>query len=46
MAQDSPSGPYAVTTEGNVLFDRILKVRRRPPTAERARVPKDPDRTW
>ena len=27
---DVHSGDYAVTTEGNVLFDRILEVRRRP----------------
>lgn len=27
---DVHSGPYAVTTEGNVLFDRILEIRRRP----------------
>jgi hypothetical protein len=27
---DAHSGAYAVTTEGNVLFDRILEVRRRP----------------
>jgi len=27
---DEHSGPYAVTTEGNVLFDRILEIRRRP----------------
>jgi hypothetical protein len=27
---DVHSGPYAVTTEGNVLFERILEIRRRP----------------
>ena len=27
---DVHSGEYAVTTEGNVLFTRILEVRRRP----------------
>ena len=27
---DAHSGAYAVTAEGNVLFDRILEVRRRP----------------
>ena len=27
---DVRSGDYAVTTEGNVLFSRILEVRRRP----------------
>jgi hypothetical protein len=30
VAVDSHSGPYAVTTEGNVLFARILEIRRRP----------------
>ena len=30
LASDVHSGDYAVTTEGNVLFDRILEVRRRP----------------
>lgn len=27
---DANSGAYAVTTEGNVLFSRILEIRRRP----------------
>ena len=27
---DTRCGPYAVTTEGNVLFERILEIRRRP----------------
>ena len=30
LGSDEHSGLYAVTTEGNVLFDRILEVRRRP----------------
>lgn len=30
IASDVHSGPYAVTTEGNVLFSRILEIRRRP----------------
>jgi hypothetical protein len=30
VGTDLHSGDYAVTTEGNVLFDRILEVRRRP----------------
>jgi len=30
LGSDVHSGPYAVTTEGNVLFDRILEIRRRP----------------
>lgn len=30
IAVDVRSGPYAVTTEGNVLFSRILEIRRRP----------------
>lgn len=30
LGSDVRSGDYAVTTEGNVLFDRILEVRRRP----------------
>ena len=30
IAADVHSGPYAVTTEGNVLFSRILEIRRRP----------------
>jgi hypothetical protein len=30
LGSDAQSGEYAVTTEGNVLFDRILEVRRRP----------------
>lgn len=30
IAIDVHSGPYAVTTEGNVLFSRILEIRRRP----------------
>jgi hypothetical protein len=30
VAADERSGAYAVTTEGNVLFDRILEIRRRP----------------
>ena len=30
LGTDVHSGDYAVTTEGNVLFDRILEVRRRP----------------
>jgi hypothetical protein len=30
LGSDEHSGDYAVTTEGNVLFDRILEVRRRP----------------
>lgn len=30
LGEDYRSGPYAVTTEGNVLFSRILEVRRRP----------------
>ena len=30
VSDDMHSGPYAVTPEGNVLFTRILEVRRRP----------------
>jgi hypothetical protein len=30
IATDELSGDYAVTTEGNVLFERILEVRRLP----------------
>ena len=30
LGTDVHSGDYAVTTEGNVLFNRILEVRRRP----------------
>jgi hypothetical protein len=30
LGSDVRSGDYAVTTEGNVLFSRILEVRRRP----------------
>jgi hypothetical protein len=30
LGADERSGAYAVTTEGNVLFERILEVRRRP----------------
>ena len=30
LGSDVHSGDYAVTAEGNVLFDRILEVRRRP----------------
>ena len=30
LGSDVHSGDYAVTSEGNVLFDRILEVRRRP----------------
>ena len=30
LGSDVHSGDYAVTTEGNVLFERILEVRRRP----------------
>ena len=30
LGSDINSGDYAVTAEGNVLFDRILEVRRRP----------------
>lgn len=30
LGSDVHSGPYAVTTEGNVLFERILEIRRRP----------------
>jgi hypothetical protein len=30
LGADEHSGAYAVTTEGNVLFERILEVRRRP----------------
>ena len=30
LGTDLHSGGYAVTTEGNVLFDRILEIRRRP----------------
>jgi len=30
LGTDVHSGAYAVTTEGNVLFGRILEVRRRP----------------
>ena len=30
LGSDTHSGDYAVTTEGNVLFDRILEIRRRP----------------
>ena len=30
LGSDPRSGDYAVTTEGNVLFDRILEIRRRP----------------
>ena len=30
LGSDVRSGDYAVTMEGNVLFDRILEVRRRP----------------
>lgn len=27
---DARCGPYAVTAEGNVLFERIVEIRRRP----------------
>lgn len=30
IGADVHSGPYAVTMEGNVLFERILEIRRRP----------------
>ena len=30
LGSDVHSGDYAVTSEGNVLFERILEVRRRP----------------
>ena len=30
LGEDEHSGPFAVTTEGRVLLDRILEVRRRP----------------
>jgi hypothetical protein len=30
LGEDLHSGPYAVTAEGNVLFSRVLEVRRRP----------------
>ncbi len=30
IGTDTNSGPFAVTTEGNVLFSRILEIRRRP----------------
>jgi hypothetical protein len=30
LGSDEHSGAYAVTTEGNVLFERILEIRRRP----------------
>ena len=30
LGSDVHSGPYAVTSEGQVLFHRILEVRRRP----------------
>ena len=30
LGTDARSGDYAVTTEGNVLFERILEIRRRP----------------
>ena len=30
LGSDVHSGDFAVTTEGNVLFSRILEVRRRP----------------
>jgi len=30
LSEDLHSGPFAVTTEGHVLLDRILEVRRRP----------------
>lgn len=30
LGSDSRSGPYAVTAEGDVLFERIIEVRRRP----------------
>ena len=30
LGRDERSGDYAVTTEGNVLFERILEIRRRP----------------
>ncbi len=30
LGSDENSGAYAVTTEGNVLFERILEIRRRP----------------
>jgi hypothetical protein len=30
LGSDEHSAAYAVTTEGNVLFDRILEIRRRP----------------
>jgi hypothetical protein len=30
LGSDVHSGDYAVTAEGNVLFDRVLEVRRRP----------------
>lgn len=29
LGEDLHSGPYAVTAEGNVLFARILEIRRR-----------------
>ncbi len=30
VGSDAHSGPYAVTAEGNVLFSRILEIRRLP----------------
>ena len=30
LGADERSGPFAVTTEGEVLFSRILEIRRRP----------------
>jgi hypothetical protein len=30
LGRDPRCGDYAVTTEGNVLFERILEIRRRP----------------
>jgi hypothetical protein len=30
IGADHHSGPYAVTSEGNVLFTRILEIRHRP----------------
>ena len=30
VGTDEHAGPFAVTTEGKVLFDRILEIRRRP----------------
>ena len=30
LGSDERSGAFCVTTEGNVLFDRIIEVRRRP----------------